>query len=65
MFSQVCVSHSVHRGRGSLSWGLCLSKGSLSIQGVSVRETPPDRDTHTVKSGRYASYWNAFLFILE
>ena len=59
MFSQVCVSHSVHRGRGS------LSRGSLSVQEVSVRETPPDRDTHTVKSGRYASYWNVFLFILE
>ena len=32
-----------------------MSGGSLS-RGVSVRETP------TVKSGGYASYWNAFLF---
>ena len=40
----------------------------LSGGGVSVRETPPDTDSHcTVKSGRYASYWNAFLltFILN
>ena len=35
---------------GSLSWG------SLS-RVTSVRETP-----RMVKSGRYASYWNAFLF---
>ena len=42
---------SVHRG-GSLSTG----SGSLS-EGVSVRETPG-----TVTSGRYSSYWNAFLF---
>ena len=34
---------------------LCLG-GSLS-RGVSVRKPP-----HTAKSGRYASYWNAFLF---
>ena len=44
--------------------GLCLgglcSGGSLSgrslSRGLSVRET-----SYTVKSGRYASYWNAFL----
>ena len=35
----------------SVQGGLCLGEG------VSVRETP-----RTVKSGRYASYWNAFLF---
>ena len=40
MFSQVCVSHSVHRGRGS------LSRGSLSVQEASVRETPP-RQRHS------------------
>ena len=37
---------------GSLS-----ARRSLSGRGVSVRETP-----YTVTSGRYASYWNAFLF---
>ena len=42
------VGHSVHRG-GSLS-GVYLSRG------VSVKEIP-----RTVTSGRYASYWNAFL----
>ena len=39
--------------------GLCLGEGSLSM-GVSVREKPPPRTA--VKSGRYASYWNAFLY---
>ena len=38
--------------------GLC--EGGLSVQGVSVRETLP-----MVKSRRYASYWNAFLFFLS
>ena len=37
-------------------WG-SLSKG-VSVR-VSVRETPS-----TIKSGRYASYWNAFLLLL-
>ena len=44
---------------GSLSRRGSLSGGSLS-RGVSVRETP-----HTVASGWYASYWNAFLFIIQ
>ena len=33
-----------------------VSVQGVSVQGVSIRETP-----HTVKSGQYASYWNAFL----
>ena len=49
---------SVHRGRG------------LSVRGVSLTETPPPwiepppwtETSLTVKSRRYASYWNAFLF---
>ena len=45
---------SLSRGGGWCPRGLCLG---VSVQGVSVRETP-----HTVTSGRYASYWNAFLF---
>ena len=75
IFSQACVSHSVHGGgslydvtsclagwshvpsRGSLSSGGSLSRGCMSGGGgFSVRETP-----RTVKNGRYASYWNAFL----
>ena len=40
MFSQACVSHTVHR-ESSLCGG------------------------HTVKSGRHASYWNAFLLPAE
>ena len=43
-------------GGGGLWGGLCPG-GSVS-GGVSVRETPPHL---TVKSGQYASYWNAFL----
>ena len=59
---------------GSLSGGLCLGvsvQGGLSRgvcpgeslsgrgRGVSVRETP-----RMVTNGRYASYWNAFLFFI-
>ena len=49
----------------SLSGGLCIGglcpggfcPGGLCPGGVSVRETRP----HSVKSDRYASYWNAFM----
>ena len=50
---------------GGLCPGGSLSKGGLSrvgkslSRGFSVRETP-----HLVISWRYASYWNAFLFVL-
>ena len=56
-----------------LGWGgLCLwshvpSGGSLS-RGVSVRETPGQRPPplpRTIKSGKYAYYWNAFLFEVD
>ena len=45
--------------------GLCPGGGSLSrvgslSGGVSVRDPPPHR---TVTCGRYASYWNAFLYL--
>ena len=57
----LCPGGSLSSGRGVSvqggGWcprGLCLG---VSVQGVSVRETP-----YTVTSGRYASYWNAFLF---
>ena len=50
---------SVHGGGGVLCPGGSLSgAGSLSRGRVSVREISP-----TVTCGRYASYWNAFLFM--
>ena len=54
----LCRQGGLCTGRGSLSrqGGLCPGRG-VSVQGVSVGETP-----HTLTSGRYASYWNAFLF---
>ena len=53
-------------GRVSVKGGLCpggVSVQWVSVQGVSVWGRslfwrPPE----TVKSGRYASYWNALLF---
>ena len=68
VFTPVC--HSVHRGAlcpgGALSggsvWGVSVQGGSRS-GGSLTRGRPPDRDPPcTVTSGRYASYWNAFLF---
>ena len=59
VFTRVC--NSVHREGGSLfqyapqvTWP-GGPQGGLCPRGVSVRETPPDRDPHTVTSGRYAS----------
>ena len=45
---------------GSLSRGLCSEGVSVQgyLGGLCERDTPP----RTVKSERYASYWNAFLF---
>ena len=57
VFTRVCDS--VHRGVGVVSVSV-LGVGvglSLCPGGVSVMETPC-----AVMSGRYASYWNAFLF---
>ena len=45
----------------SVQGGLCpggLSPGESLSRGTSVDRDPPG----TVKSGRYASYWNAFLY---
>ena len=47
MFSQVFV---------------CTQEGSLSGGSLSSRVSLSGRPPHTVKSGRYESYWNAFLF---
>ena len=45
-----------------LVWPHVPSGGSLFGRGVSVRKTPWEQTPHAVESGRYASYWNAFLF---
>ena len=69
VFTPVC--HSVHResslSRGVSVRGICL--GGLCPRGVSVwgvsdlGDTPWQRPPPcTVTSGRYASYWNTFLF---
>ena len=68
MFSQVfvysqgglglCPGGSLSR-RVSVQGGLC--PGEVSVQGVSVRETPQTETPRTVASGRYASYWNVLL----
>ena len=63
---------------GGLCPGESLSRGSLSRRGLSPRslcqadpqtetptETPQQRPPYMVKSGRYASYWNAFLLTIE
>ena len=58
-----CVCHSVrgglHSGRGPPPTGIC-------IQGGTVGQTPPGIwDTRIWStSGRYASHWNAFLFVV-
>ena len=45
-------------GAGVCVQGVLCLRG-VCVQGVSVRESP---HPHTVTSGQYASYWNAFLF---
>ena len=57
----LCPGVSVQEGslsKGSLCPGGVSFQGESLSRGVSVRETP-----HTVTYGRYASYWNAFLFL--
>ena len=58
MFSQVCVQNSVHGGRGVHPLGRQPS-GRHPLLG---RHPLPRTDSYC--SGRYASYWNAFLFLL-
>ena len=56
MFLYLSVSHSVYMG-GSLT--------ETPWTETPQTETPLDRDCPcTVTSGRYASYWNAFLFLV-
>ena len=49
MCLHLCVSHSVHGGGRAWRSGVCMAGGGLRGR----------RDGHC--SGRYASYWNAFL----
>ena len=54
MFSQACVKNSVHRGGGVYP---------SMLVGRPPGQTPPLPSADVYCSGRYASYWNAFLFI--
>ena len=67
MFSRVFVCPQV--GGLCVFTGFCLVTGGVSVQGRSLsggwslsRGGLCQGDPLTVKSGRYASYWNAFLF---
>ena len=57
MFSQWCVTNSVH-GAGGCVAGRRVWRGRCAWQRGGVRGR---RDGHC--SGRHASYWNAFLFL--
>ena len=71
----VCLTDPMFLSRGvSVSGPMCLlavvsvqgedsTEGGGSLGGSSVRETPQRESPSTVTSGRYASYWNVFLFV--
>ena len=59
VFLHPSVSHSVHRGRGFLSLAPGGVHPLVTHPGHTHPWTPPSRRS---TSGRYASYWNAFLF---
>ena len=82
MFSQTCVSHSVHQvGEGKTTHGQRPPQTETHHPWTETppfpRQRPPQTKTPpgqrpiwietppptTIKSGRYASYWNAFSFI--
>ena len=75
MFSQTCVKNSVHREvvcmaggmhgggaciAGGCGRGACMSRGMCGRGACMAGGMPGRRGGHC--SGRYASYWNAFLF---
>ena len=72
MFSEASVSHSVHGGGGggggegrasaSRGWGWADRTGS-ETEGGGCPTPPVVTSTGGHCSGRYASYWNAFLFL--
>ena len=68
IFSQACVKNSVHRGLGCKP----LGRHTPSWADSPLGRQPPWVDTPWAEiptsedhcSGRYASYWNAFLFYI-
>ena len=46
---------------GGSALGRCLVLGGGVVSQDALRQTPPGRDSYCC--GRYASYWNAFLFL--
>ena len=69
MFSQACVKNSVHRGvRGRCTYPLPPARQMPPGQTPPLgRHPPPWADTPRSDghcSGRYASYWNAFLYCI-
>ena len=75
ILSQACVKNSVHRGGGCLPQcmlGYTPRSRPPQEQTPRTRHTPPGADTPPAgadsaipsTSGRYASYWNAFLYLL-
>ena len=70
MFSQACVIPSVQRVGGICLHGVCiqggLPMGSASSAGGWGGQTPQSDTTgYGSTSRRYASYWNAFLFLVH
>ena len=75
IFSQVCVIPVVHRG-GSVGVTACITGymtswiciwGELCFQGRWADTSPRCMGYYGIRStsGRYASYWNAFLFSMR
>ena len=75
MFSQACVKNSVHRMRVCMVKGQYVAKGECMVKGgvcgkggacvmgvCMAGGMHGRRDSYS--SGRYASYWNAFLLAL-
>ena len=66
IFSQACLS--AHGGCLCPGGGVSVKGGSLSREGVCQGGLCPGSlcqgDPRTVKSGRYASYWIAFLYLI-
>ena len=79
IFSQTYVSHSFQRGRylwylvpfRGLGMGVDISRGWVCpgggyVQGRDMDTNAPDMGYSTIRAGgRYTSYWNAFVLLLE
>ena len=66
MFLQVCVIlFTGGRGACVVVGGVCGCEGACMVEGMrGGRGACAGYDERRSMSGRYASYWNAFLFIL-